>query len=84
MHEKVLDIETADGHMETFLCWPERNEPHPAILMLMDAPGIRNELYDMARRLATVGFFVILPNLYYRAGADTKYGKDVLKWECGT
>ena len=26
MHEKVLDIETADGHMETFLCWPERNE----------------------------------------------------------
>ena len=79
MHEKVLDIKTADGHMETFLCWPERNRPHPAILMLMDAPGIRNELYDMARRLATVGFFVILPNLYYRAGADTKYGKDVLE-----
>ena len=56
MHEKVLDIETADGQMETFLCWPERNGPHPAVLMLMDAPGIRNELYDMARRLATVGF----------------------------
>ena len=41
MHEKVLDIETADGQMETFLCWPERNGPHPAVLMLMDAPGIR-------------------------------------------
>ena len=79
MREEVLNIETADGQMETFLCWPERNIPYPAVLMLMDAPGIRNELYDMARRLATVGFFVLLPNLYYRAGADTKYGKDVLE-----
>ena len=65
MREEVLNIETADGQMETFLCWPERNIPYPAVLMLMDAPGIRNELYDMARRLATVGFFVLLPNLYY-------------------
>jgi carboxymethylenebutenolidase len=44
----------------------------------MDAPGIREELYDMARRLATVGYYVMLPNLYYRAGTDTKYGPDVL------
>jgi carboxymethylenebutenolidase len=36
--------------------------------MLMDAPGIREELHDMARRLATVGYYVLLPNLYYRAG----------------
>ncbi len=45
----------------------------------MDAPGIREELYDMGRRLATVGYYVLLPNLYYRAGRDTKYGPDVLK-----
>ena len=32
----------------------------------------------MARRLATVGYFVMLPNLYYRAGRDTKYGPHVL------
>jgi carboxymethylenebutenolidase len=47
--------------------------------MLMDAPGIREELYDMARRLATAGYAVLLPNLYYRAGKDTKYGKEVLE-----
>ena len=34
----------------------------------MDAPGIREELRDMARRLATAGYAVLLPNLYYRAG----------------
>ena len=49
-----------------------------AVLLLMDAPGIREELRDMARRLATVGYCVLLPNLYYRAGRDTIYGPDVL------
>jgi carboxymethylenebutenolidase len=48
-----------------------------AVFMLMDAPGIREELRDMARRLATVGYYVLLPNLYYRAGRDTIYGPDV-------
>ena len=45
----------------------------------MDAPGIREELRDMARRLATVGYYVVLPNLYYRAGRDTIFGADVLE-----
>ena len=77
MIEQTLDINTADGAMETFICHPERQDA-PAVLFLMDAPGIREELFDMARRLATVGYFVLLPNLYYRAGRDTKYGPDVL------
>jgi carboxymethylenebutenolidase len=34
----------------------------------MDAPAIREELRDMARRLATSGYYVMLPNMYYRAG----------------
>lgn len=45
----------------------------------MDAPGIREELRDMARRLATVGYDVLLPNLYYRAGRDTVFGSGVLE-----
>lgn len=79
MHEATLDIATRDGAMETFICHPERGGPHPAVLMLMDAPGIREELRDMARRLASVGFFVVLPNLYYRAGRDTMFGPGVLE-----
>lgn len=81
MIEDVIDLKTADGEMETFICHPERGGPHPAVLFLMDAPGIRDELYDMARRLAAVGYYVLLPNLYYRAGKDTKYGPDVLDKE---
>ena len=79
MLEQTLDIATKDGAMETFICHPERGGPCPPVLLLMDAPGIREELHDMVRRLATSGYYVMLPNLYYRAGRDTKYGPDVLK-----
>ena len=79
MIEETLDIATQDGAMETFIVRPERGDPCPPVLSLMDAPGIREELHDMARRLATTGFCVLLPNLYYRAGRDTThYGPDVL------
>ena len=78
MIEHTLDLTTTSGATETFVCRPERGGPFPPVFMLMDAPGIREELRDMARRLATVGYYVLLPNLYYRAGRDTKYGPDVL------
>src|SRR5882762_65443 len=79
MIEKILEIPTKDGAIETFVCHPERGGPYPPVLLLIDAPGIREELHDMARRLATSGYYVMLPNLYYRTGRDTKYGPDGLK-----
>ena len=78
MIEQTVDIPTADGAMPSFICHPERGAPHPPVLMLMDAPGIRAELRDMARRLATVGYYVVLPDLYYRAGGGTAFGPTVL------
>lgn len=68
MLERQFDIETKDGRMTTFICHPERGGPHPVVLFYMDAPAIREELRDMARRLASVGYYVMLPNLYYREG----------------
>ena len=68
MIERQLDIETADGKTTTFIVHPDREGPHPVILFFMDAPAIREELRDMARRLATSGYYVMLPNLYYRSG----------------
>jgi carboxymethylenebutenolidase len=66
MIEKEIDILTTDGAMNTFITHPEEEGPHPVILFLMDAPGKRGELHDMARRLGTAGYYVMLPNLYYR------------------
>jgi len=63
--------------MDAFVCHPEEGGPFPAVIMYMDAPGIREELRDMARRIGTVGYFVVLPNLYYRTGREGHYGFDL-------
>lgn len=70
MFERQIQIATRDGRMNTFVCHPERGSAHPAIIFLMDAPGMREELRDMARRLGTVGYYVLLPNLYYRSNVE--------------
>src|SRR5579871_2946848 len=68
MIEQQVDVKTKAGAVSTFVCHPERGGAHPVVIFYMDAPGIREELRDMARRIASVGYYVLLPNLYYRAG----------------
>lgn len=70
MIELHIDIPTADGAMNSFVVHPEEGGPHPVVLFYMDALGKREELHDMARRLAAVGYCVVLPNLYYRRTRD--------------
>ncbi len=66
MIDRDIDITTPHGVMNTFVTHPEEDGPHPVVLVYMDAPGMREELHDMARRLGTAGYYVVLPNLYYR------------------
>jgi carboxymethylenebutenolidase len=66
MIEHDIDIQTPDGAMNSFVVHPDEGGPFPVVLFYMDAPGKREELHDMARRIATVGYYVVLPNLYYR------------------
>jgi carboxymethylenebutenolidase len=68
MIDQQIEIPTKDGQTTTFITHPERGGPHPVIIFYMDAPAIREELRDMARRLGTSGYYVMLPNLYYRSG----------------
>jgi len=70
MIERFIDIPTADGAMNSFVVHPDEGGPHPVVLFYMDAPGWRPELHDMARRLAAVGYYVVLPNLYHRRTRD--------------
>ncbi len=70
MIEHQPDLATADGAMNTIVVHPEEGGPFPVVLFYMDAPGKREELHEMARRIAAVGYFVVLPNLYYRRSRD--------------
>ena len=68
MIEQTVEIATKDGSITTYISHPERGGPFPIVLFFMDAPAIREELRDMARRIAAAGYYVMLPNLYYRSG----------------
>ncbi|MFI5001463.1 MAG: dienelactone hydrolase family protein [Reyranellales bacterium] len=66
MIERDVDIATQDGAMNTYTVRPDDGGPLPVVVMLMDAPGVREALREICRRIAQSGYYVLLPNLYYR------------------
>jgi carboxymethylenebutenolidase len=66
MAASEIEIETAEGTMGVYVTRPDDDDPHPVVLFLMDAPGKRPLLHQMADRVASNGYYVMLPNLYYR------------------
>ncbi len=65
MAESEILIDTTEGEMGTFIVHPD-DAAAPVVVFLMDAPGKRELLREMARRIASNGYYVMLPNLYYR------------------
>ena len=68
MFERTVDIETADGTMPIFVTCPESGGPFAPVVLFMDIWGFRELLCDIARRIGTVGYAAVVPNLYYREG----------------
>ncbi|MEU9645183.1 dienelactone hydrolase family protein [Streptomyces sp. NPDC048188] len=63
-----VDIPTDDGTADAYLTHPADGGPHPAVLLYMDAFGLRPRLRAMADRLAGAGYTVLVPNVFYRSG----------------
>lgn len=68
MKERSFKVPTAAGAMETFITHPAGDGPFPAVIIYMDVWGVREELFDIARRIATVGYYCMVPDFYYRQG----------------
>ncbi|MGA8114082.1 MAG: dienelactone hydrolase family protein [Actinocatenispora sp.] len=68
MPAKTLQIPTMDGQADAFAAFPDGGEPRPGVLLYMDAIGVRPVLAEMARELAGHGYYVLVPNVYYRHG----------------
>jgi carboxymethylenebutenolidase len=65
-----VSIPTPDGEARGFVFTPETGSgPWPAAIIFMDAPAIRPALFEMGERLAGAGYYVLLPDLFWRAGA---------------
>ncbi|HEY1932068.1 MAG TPA: dienelactone hydrolase family protein [Acetobacteraceae bacterium] len=68
MQERTVAIPTEAGPMEAFVTHPEQDGPFPPVVVYMDFWGLREELFDVARRIGTVGYYCIVPDLYHRQG----------------
>ena len=72
MHEKNIIIKTKDGNLDCKV-FINSNINAPTVIFYMDAPGIREELRTMCRRILDNGYNVLLPNLFYRVGTEGNY-----------
>jgi carboxymethylenebutenolidase len=63
-----IEIETRDGTCPSHVYRQAGGGPWPAVLVFMDGLGIRPAMLEVGERLATHGYFVLLPDLFYRSG----------------
>lgn len=68
MSSETIDVQTRDGVADSYLARPDGDGPHPAVLLFVDAFGLRPRIEEMADRIAAKGFVVLAPNVFYRAG----------------
>ncbi|MET9002189.1 dienelactone hydrolase family protein [Amycolatopsis sp. NPDC004169] len=68
MPTQSLQIPTEDGRADAFAAFPDGGEGHPGVLMYPDGFGIRPVLREMAEELAGHGYYVLVPNPFYRHG----------------
>ncbi len=63
-----IEIPTPDGIMDGYAAHPAGAGPFPLVVLFMDIWGLREELFAIARRIASHGYYCVLPNLFYREG----------------
>jgi carboxymethylenebutenolidase len=68
MPHDSTDVRTQDGTCPVHTFAPAGKGSWPGVLLFMDAIGIRPALFEVAERLATHGYVVAVPDLYYRSG----------------
>jgi carboxymethylenebutenolidase len=68
MNSSTIDVKTPDGVADCYLTQPEGGGRHPGVLFMIDAIGLRPRIEEMADRIASQGYVVLAPNVFYRAG----------------
>jgi carboxymethylenebutenolidase len=76
MIEQEQKLETDEGTMGVFIARPDGDGPFPAVIQIMDALGMREELREHARRVASWGYYVLSPDLFYRFGLKAPLSTD--------
>lgn len=78
MQTAMVDVPAGDGVAQAYLAAPAHGGPHPAVLLYMDAFGLRRQIERMVERIAAEGHVVLAPNVFYRDAAAPLASEDVL------
>jgi carboxymethylenebutenolidase len=62
-----VQVQTQSGVCDAALVHPQGTGRWPAVILFVDAFGLRPAMRDMAKRLAADGYTVLVPNPYYRS-----------------
>jgi carboxymethylenebutenolidase len=63
-----ISIKTRDGICPSYVYQPAGEGPWPGVLVFMDGLAIRPAMLELGERLASFGYYVLLPDLFYRSG----------------
>ncbi|MGH2857752.1 MAG: dienelactone hydrolase family protein [Solirubrobacteraceae bacterium] len=78
MNGSTIDVPTPDGVADCYLSSPTGDGPHPGVLFMIDAIGLRRRIEEMADRIAAQGYVVLAPNVFYRGGRAPLWETPVL------
>jgi carboxymethylenebutenolidase len=73
MRRLDVQIPAPDGHSRGTLHLPDGDGPWPGVLVFPDAGGARETFGLMGDQLADLGYVVLVPDIYYRAGEWTPF-----------
>ncbi len=71
--ETEVTISTPDGQMPAFLYQATELGQKPCIILLMEAFGLTAHIREIAARIASEGYVVLTPDLYYRELPNNKF-----------
>lgn len=66
MPHRTVAIDTLDGRCLTHVMTPAGGGPWPAVIVFMDGIGMRPAIAEIGARLASEGYFTLVPDLFYR------------------
>ena len=73
---ELIEIPAGDGTAEAYLSRPP-GTPKGGVLLFMDAIGLRPRIGEMADEIASWGYLVLAPNVFYRDGSAAELAPTV-------
>ena len=68
---ETITIHTDDGDAPAYVFTPAGDGPWPGVLFFIDGIGMRPAMHELGERLAREGYYVLMPDVFWRAGAYT-------------